>query len=559
MSRISKVFVLILFFLFLIDVLCINSCKTSKKYYGVKRIFKYPLKGPAIVIGILSQDSPKDILNTFYPFRNFLEDSLKKPVKIKIFKDFNKYYQSIKEKKLDLLIMDPASYCEIRWKLHGYIIPLVKPDRGEGEIRSVFITKATSGIDKIFDAIGKKLALGDERSSFSYLIPLSMLKDVGLSLKDFKEVSTIKNQDRIALFVLIGEYDVGALSEPVARKYLKDGLKIIKQSESTPKFLIATRCDFKYKGLVKRLLLKRVNRSVLQSFEIKSFVPAEDRDFDYIRILIRNFKGKNYIEYHKNTIKVAILPLYSPLTIYKKFDPLMRYLSKKTGYEFKMVIPKDFKEFIKIVSKGKVQFAYENPYVYAIISRRRPLKVLAITVGEECVFNHEKRVCGGDTFRGVIIVKKDSKIHSLKDLKGKKIFIVSPYSAAGFLAQELLLEKKGFNVKKDFKFINTKRQEKVIIGVYKGEADAGFVRESALSVFSSEIDMSKIRILAFTDYLPNWPFCAVNVSPKLAKKVKYLLIHLKDKSVLKKANIKGFEPASDENYEYLKKLTRTFH
>jgi len=31
----------------------------------------------------------------------------------------------------------------------------------------------------------------------------------------------------------------------------------------------------------------------------------------------------------------------------------MRYLSEKTGREFKIVIPKDFEEFINIVKKGK--------------------------------------------------------------------------------------------------------------------------------------------------------------------------------------------------------------
>ena len=190
-------------------------------------------------------------------------------------------------------------------------------------------------------------------------------------------------------------------------------------------------------------MLKDINKDVLKAFNIEKFVFAEDRDFDYIRVLIRNFKGKDYIEYPKNTIKVAILPLYSPLTIYKKFDPLMRYLSEKTGYEFKMVIPKNFEEFIKIVSQGKVHFSYQNPYVYAIISKKYPLKVLAITVGEECVFEHKKRVCGGDTFRGVIIVKKGGNINSIKDLKGKKIFIVSPYSAGGFLAQKIFFRKKG--------------------------------------------------------------------------------------------------------------------
>ncbi len=383
-KKIKNLFLVLNFF-----ILCLNSCNTDSKQ--VKKSQTNVLKGPAIVIGILSQDSPKNILNTLYPLKNFLESKLKRPVKIEISQDFNEYYQKIKNKKIDLLILDPATYCEIRWKLHRYIIPLVKPEGGEGEITSVFITKNSFHIDRIFDAINKKSALGDERSSFSYLIPLSMLKDVGLSLKDFKEVATIKNEDRIALFVLIGEYEVGALSEPIANKYLKDGLKIIKKSEPTPKFLIATRIDFEEKNKIKNLLLKDINKDVLKAFNIEKFVFAEDRDFDYIRVLIRNFKGKDYIEYPKNTIKVAILPLYSPLTIYKKFDPLMRYLSEKTGYEFKMVIPKNFEEFIKIVSQGKVHFSYQNPYVYAIISKKYPLKVLAITVGEECVFEHKKK------------------------------------------------------------------------------------------------------------------------------------------------------------------------
>ncbi len=103
---------------------------------------------------------------------------------------------------------------------------------------------------------------------------------------------------------------------------------------------------------------------------VKKFVPAEDRDFDYIRVLFRNLKGVDYIEYGQKTIKVAVLPLYSPLTIYKRYDPLMRYLSEKTGYEFKLVIPKNFEEFIQIVSEGKVNFSYQNPYVFSLISKK---------------------------------------------------------------------------------------------------------------------------------------------------------------------------------------------
>jgi len=40
--------------------------------------------------------------------------------------------------------------------------------------------------------------------------------------------------------------------------------------------------------------------------------------------------------------------------------------------------------------------------------------------------------------------------------------IVSPTSAGGFLSQKIYLEKRGFNINKDFSFIDAKRQEKVI-------------------------------------------------------------------------------------------------
>lgn len=527
------------------------SCSSSKEEKALTESER-PAE-PSVVIGILAEDSPKTIYEKFYPFKQFIENSLNKPVSIDIAKDYRDLENKIKQDKINLLIVDPATYCELKWSMKDKISPLVKPEGGAGETRSVFVTKEGKNIDKIFDSLGKKLALGDEKSSFSYLIPLSMLKDVDISLKDFKSVDMLQKEERIALSVLIGDYDIGAMSELTANKYLKDGLKIIRYSESTPRFLIAYVSNFQKEEIekIKHSILTQSNKDMLRSLGIEKFSYAEDRDFDYIRVLIRNIKGKDYIEYSPKTIKVAVLPLYSPLTIYKRYDPLMRYLSERTGYEFKLVIPKNFEEFIQIVSEGKVDFSYQNPYVFSIVSKKYPVKALTITIGEDCT--QDEGICGGEKFRGIIITRKDSKINKIEDLKGKRIMIVSPTSAGGFLSQKLYLEKKGFNLSRDFKLIDAKRQEKVIIGVYRGEADAGFIREAALSVWAEEVDMSKIKILDYGEYLPNWPFAVVkNQNHELIPKVKELLINL-DPEILKKARIKGFKEAKDA-VSILKKL-----
>lgn len=542
-------------FLLIITLLLSLSCHKSSKNENAKSSFQYS-ENSSIIIGVLSEESPKIIYEKLYPLKKFLSTNLKKSILLDIARDFKDLEKKIREDRVNLIIVDPYTYCELKWNMKNKIFPLIKPEGGTAETRSVFVTKQGKNIEKIFDSLGKKLALGEEKSSFSYLIPLSMLKDVDISIKDFKSVDMLGKEKRIALSVLIGDHDIGAMSEITANNYLKDGLKIIRYSEPTPRFLIAYVNNIQKDDLeiIKNNILNTENKELLETMGVEKFSLAEDRDFDYIRILIKNLTGKNYIEYGPKTIKVAVLPLYSPLTIYKRYDPLMRYLSEKTGYEFKLVIPQNFEEFIEIVSKGKVHFSYQNPYVFSIIAKNYPIRPLGITVGEDC--SSEEGICGSEKFRGVIITRKDSNIHKLIDLKGKKIMIVSPTSAGGYLSQKLYLEKKGFNLDRDFKLIDAKRQEKVIIGVYKGEADAGFIREAALSIVANEVDISKIKILDYGEYLPNWPFAVVNNQNKeLTEKVKQLITTIDDPLILKKAKIKKFKEATDEDYKILKTLS----
>ncbi len=546
-----RLFRILLPFILLLTLACSKSSTDEKSRNSFNES-----KGPPIVIGVLPEESPKVIYEKLYYLRSFISRILQKTVNIEIAKDFNDLENKIKEDKIHLLFIDPATYCELKWKMKNKIFPLIKPEGGIAETRSVFVTKEGRNIEKIFDSLGKKLALGEEKSSFSYLIPLSMLRDVDISIKDFKSVDMLQKEQRIALSILIGDHDIGAMSEITANKYIKDGLKIIRYSEPTPLFLIAYVNIMRNEEIekIKDNIINKSDDTLRKSMGVKSFTKAEDRDFDYIRVLIRNLRGIDYIEYGPKTVKVAILPLYSPLTIYKRYDPLMRYLSEKTGYEFKLVIPKNFEEFLQIVSDGKVNFSYQNPYVFSLILKKFPIRPLAITVGEDCTT--DERICGSEKFRGIIITRKDSNISKVEDLKGKRIMIVSPTSAGGYLSQKFYLEKKGFNLQKDFRLIDAKRQEKVIIGVYKGEADAGFVREAALSVWANEVDISKLKILDYGEYLPNWPFAVVNnKNSELTDKVKRLITELNDQTILNNAKIKGFKEATDADMALLKKLS----
>ena len=115
------------------------------------------------------------------------------------------------------------------------------------------------------------------------------------------------------------------------------------------------------------------------------------------------------------------------------------------------------------------------------------------------------------------------------------------------------LQENGINVFKDLKLREGKRQEVVILNVYRKSADAGFVRESALDVLKEEVDLDRIRILATTQYIANWPFAATkSAGGKLTEQVRKDLLELKDGSILSAAQVAGFRAAVDRDFDDLR-------
>lgn len=514
--------------------------------------------GEPIIISILPSESVGTVYERFLPLKYHLEKSLGSPVKIQITKDYETAINELGAAQVHIGVLDPATYCEVRSRYRGSVTPLARVlGEGGAASRSVLVTKKGSGIRKVAEVRGKRLALGNRQSSFSYLIPLAMLNDVGIGIADFDLVDYLDQEDRVALSVLIGSHDVGAVSESVARKYEADGITVIQSSEAIPRFVL---CASKLLGrgqqeciLANLMALNDAEANWKYSAKgIGGFVPAEDRDFDVIRVMIKNLTDRDYIEYDTKTIKVAILPLYSTIMLFDRYDPLMRYLSRKTGREFKMVVPKDFEDFTEVVKSGAVDFSYQNPYIFSLISKEAQIRPLVTTVGDDSTFDGE--IEAGETYRGVIIVRDDSTVRTVEELKNKNILITSHKSAGGYLSQKIHLQRLGILTERDMTIIDAKRQENVILGVYRGEADAGFVRESALMVWKDAVDMKRIRVLAHTTPIPNWPFAVCRqVDPALVSEVTSLLTELKDKEVLAAARTRGFRNADEAEFEALRR------
>ncbi len=252
-------------------------------------------------------------------------------------------------------------------------------------------------------------------------------------------------------------------------------------------------------------------------------------------------------------IKFGTVPRLSAAELQIMYAPLAEYLSSEIGEKVSIVVPKDFNAYKEAAKSGQFDIGFSNPLIYVEVKQSADIEPLALS----------SEVQSGTRLRGIIIVRKDSGITKLQDLRNKKLSFMDKDSPAGYMFQMLLLNKIGFDIHKDFTVLPfAKRHDKVIMSVLDKTADAGGIREDELEKMKDKTDLSQLRIIGYTEYFPNWPFFA---GPKLKKgtmeKVRAALLKLRPNEpqsvkILEPARLTGFIPVSDKEYDSLRSATK---
>ena len=144
-----------------------------------------------------------------------------------------------------------------------------------------------------------------------------------------------------------------------------------------------------------------------------------------------------------------------------------------------------------MVKDGKIDFLLANSAFFVEMEKKYNSKAVATLINSR----------GGkalDTFGGVILVKQDSPIQTLQDMKGKKFMVVKFSSFGGaHMAWRLLLDN-GIDPQKDMaEFLEGSKHDNVVLAVKNGVVDVGTVRTDTLERMTDEgkIKMEDFRVI----------------------------------------------------------------
>lgn len=251
------------------------------------------------------------------------------------------------------------------------------------------------------------------------------------------------------------------------------------------------------------------------------------------------------ISFAAEPLVFSVHPYLPSVELLQRFTPLVDYLSKETGLSIILNISNSYEEHIEDIGKGKTNIAYLGPASYVKMVDRYGRKPLLARL----------EINNSPTFRGVIIVKNESKIMDLKNMAGKRFAFGDPASTMSSLVPHYMLIKEGIGLEKLDGYSHLSTHNNVALSVLIGDNDAGAVKEEVFYKYEKR----GLKALAWTPRISEHLLVTDHtLSAGTLDSLRNALFHLKNSKkgldIMKgiKSTMTSMVPVKDEDYDNLR-------
>ena len=268
-----------------------------------------------------------------------------------------------------------------------------------------------------------------------------------------------------------------------------------------------------------------------------------------------------------DTLNVQFVPTNNDGSMEAKTGPFADYLSEKLGMDVEVTLATDYSTIVEAMASGKVDLGIMPPAAY--VQARNLDAAEALLSSQLVAYDEDTEQPLEDTytptFNGEVLVKADSDMESLEDLKGKKIATLSPNSASGYIYPVAEMKDLGIDPLTDCTLTTVNDIPSEITAVLNGQQDACFVFQGARYVFASKFsdyDLFKdLKVLYLTE--GDIPNDAIAVQPsmddELKDKIKEVFLNMADdeegKDAMSLWGHTGYGEADEAAYDTIEEYT----
>jgi phosphonate transport system substrate-binding protein len=255
----------------------------------------------------------------------------------------------------------------------------------------------------------------------------------------------------------------------------------------------------------------------------------------------------------QKTYLVGIHPLHNPKRLFEVYNPIVEFINAQLpDVELKLEASRNYEEFDKKLYSGHFDFAMPNPY-QTILSLAHGYRIFG-------------KMADDENFRGIILVRKDSGINKVSDLKGKIVAYPAETALAATMMPQQYLQSHGLNINTDIENRYVGSQESSIMNVFLGHVSAAATWPVPWKTFSAEHPdkAAQLEIKWQTESLPNNGWVVRNDVPaELAAQFARALFDLQNseqgRKMLAALPVSHFEAANEQTYAPVRAFLDNFN
>ena len=248
-------------------------------------------------------------------------------------------------------------------------------------------------------------------------------------------------------------------------------------------------------------------------------------------------------------IKIGLVPEEDISKMAERYQPLAEYLSKKLNQKVILVFLDSYGEVCDKFIYKQLDAAFFGSFSYALTHVKAEVEPIA-----------RPDYYGTSTYRGLIIVREDSNIKNVSDMKDKRLALVHRATYAGYLYPLYYFKKHGVENLQDYfsKVTYAGSHDKAIYSLLRGETDIAAPKDLVYQrIIKENPDLEKrLTILSASGPVPSNTLCVSKyLEPDLKNKLKNALLNLNNdpeaKIALEALGAARFVETKDTDYQNL--------
>ena len=254
-----------------------------------------------------------------------------------------------------------------------------------------------------------------------------------------------------------------------------------------------------------------------------------------------------------NTLRVGFVPAEDAREVMQNAQPLVDILRRELGMEIQPFVATDYAGVVEALRSNKLDVAFLSPAPYVLAKNEADIRV---------ILKSERK--GIPFYYAAIIVRSDSAIKTLGDLRGRSFAFGDVLSTTGNVFPRKMLKAHGIDPMRDFKQVFfSGGHDATVLAVLNGKVDAGATYANSpdgadtawMRYLKDPRELAQIRALAYSEPIPaDNLVVSGGLDLALSNRIETVFLELSSDPAGKKMlrelyHIDGFVPATDRDYD----------